>query len=91
MCSEFARTSNLHLVTIYFDTPTFDTIEKDAKVTLESVVGSVGGTLGLFTGFSVLSAVEILYFLIKFLLRGFDRRTIQRKVNKVCSNMFGSG
>ena len=91
MCSEFARTSNLHLVNIYFYTPTFDRIEKDAKVTVESVVASVGGTLGLFTGFSVLSAVEILYFLGKFLFRRIDQRRIHKKINNICANLFGSG
>ena len=26
----------------------------------------IGGTMGLFTGFSILSAVEILYFIVKY-------------------------
>ncbi len=79
--------STLHLVNIYYNTPTFDKIEKDAKITVETVVSSVGGTLGLFTGFSILSAIEILYFFGKFLGRRFSRR----KINKLCNNLFGSG
>ena len=33
------------------------------------LIGLVGGTMGLLTGFSMLSAVEILYFGFKFLRR----------------------
>ena len=52
----------------YFDSSTYDEIEKDVKVTLEAAVGLVGGTMGLFTGFSILSAVEIIYYLAKFFM-----------------------
>ena len=37
------------------------------KVTLEAQLGLIGGTMGLLTGFSILSAVEIVYFVGKFL------------------------
>ena len=30
-------------------------------------MGLIGGTMGLLTGFSILSGVEIIYFLIRFL------------------------
>ena len=55
------------MVEIYFGAATYDEIEKDVKVTLEAALGLIGGTMGLLTGFSILSAVEIIYFVIKFL------------------------
>ena len=58
----------LHLVQIYFDTATYDQIERDVKVTVESQLGLIGGTMGLLTGFSILSAVEIVYFVVRFFL-----------------------
>jgi hypothetical protein len=58
----------LQVVQVYFKTATFDSIEKDVKVTLEAQLGVVGGTMGLFTGFSVLSAVEIVFFIGKFFM-----------------------
>jgi hypothetical protein len=58
----------LKFVQIYFGTATYDQIEKDEKVTLEAQLGLIGGTMGLLTGFSLLSAVEIVYFAIKFFL-----------------------
>ena len=54
------------MVQIYFDTATYDEVERDTKVTLESQLGLIGGTMGLLTGFSLLSGVEILYFVCKF-------------------------
>ena len=47
---------------IYFDTPTFDIIEKDREAKFEDMLAAIGGTMGLLTGFSIISGVEILYF-----------------------------
>ena len=60
--------SEPQLVEIYFDTATYVEIEKDRKVTLEAQLGVIGGTMGLLTGFSILSAVEILYYLAKLFM-----------------------
>ena len=59
--------ASLEEVYIFFDTATYDEIERDVKNSLEDQLGLLGGTLGLFTGFSILSGVEIVYFLLRFL------------------------
>ena len=64
---DFEHRTELDFVRIYFDTPTFDRITKDSKMKLSDMVGTVGGTMGLLTGFSIISAVEILYFAAKIL------------------------
>ena len=56
----------LEVVDIYFGAATYDEIEKDVKVTLEAALGLIGGTMGLLTGFSILSGVEIIYYVLKF-------------------------
>ena len=43
-------------------------MEQDKKMTLEAQLGLIGGTMGLLTGFSILSGVEIVYYVIKFLV-----------------------
>merc|ERR1712079_974476 len=58
----------LETVYIYFDTATYDEIERDEKVTLEAQLGLIGGTMGLLTGFSILSGVEIIYFVLRFFM-----------------------
>ena len=50
---------------IYFDTATFDDIRRDKKIKTEAQLSLIGGTMGLLTGFSIISGVEIVFFLIK--------------------------
>ena len=50
---------------IYFDTPTFDRIEKDRAAKFVDMLSAIGGTMGLLTGFSIINGVEILYFAAK--------------------------
>ena len=52
---------------IYFETQTFDKIEKDQAVKFEDMLSAIGGTMGLLTGFSIISGVEILYFAAKII------------------------
>ena len=58
----------LQLVNFYLATATYDNIERDVKVTTEAALGLIGGTMGLFTGFSILSGVEIFYYLSKSII-----------------------
>ena len=58
----------MNLVQFYFVPATYDEIERDRKLTLEAQLGLIGGTMGLFTGFSIFSGVEIIYFAIKFFM-----------------------
>ena len=59
--------STLQLVEIYFDTATFDNIERDKKIKTEAQLSLIGGTMGLLTGFSIISGVEIVYFLLRLI------------------------
>ena len=58
---------SLQLISIYFDTPAYDEITKDTAAKFVDRLSAIGGTFGLLTGFSLISGVEILYFLAKFL------------------------
>ncbi|ERL91445.1 hypothetical protein D910_08775, partial [Dendroctonus ponderosae] len=48
---------------IYFKTNHFITTERHELYAILDMLGSFGGLLGLFTGFSILSLMEIIYFL----------------------------
>ena len=41
-------------------------------MTTEAALGLIGGTMGLLTGFSILSGVEIIYYLLRLLLLIFS-------------------
>ena len=47
---------------IYFDTPTFERITMDKAAKFNDMLSAIGGTMGLLTGFSIISGMEILYF-----------------------------
>ena len=58
---------DLKYVRIYFDTTTFDRITKDSAAKFVDKFSAIGGTMGLLTGFSIISGVEILYFFVQFI------------------------
>ena len=62
-----APESTIELVQIYFDTATFDNIQRDKKIKLDAQISLIGGTMGLLTGFSIISGIEIVFFLIKLI------------------------
>ena len=59
---------------LYFDTPTIDIITKDRAAKFVDMLSAIGGTMGLLTGFSIISGVEILYFVVKILISMFHKR-----------------
>ena len=63
--AETIEYSPLQLLQIYLDTATYDEIERDVKMTVSGQLGLIGGTMGLLTGFSILSGVEIVYHAAK--------------------------
>ena len=63
---------------IFFDSPTFDRITKDRAAKFVDMLSAIGGTMGLLTGFSIISGVEILYFAVKI---GWN--IIQKNKNKL--------
>ena len=52
------------------------------QVTLEGQLGLIGGTMGLLTGFSILSGVEIFYYLARLLVSLWGKRICSRKVKE---------
>ena len=52
----------LHYIHIYFDFPKYDRITKDSAAKFVDKLSAIDGTMGLLTGFSLISLVEIVYF-----------------------------
>ena len=72
--SDYEWKNRLRYVRIYFDTPTFDRITKDKAAKFATQLSTVGGTLGLLTGFSIISGVEILYFTAKMFCHFYNNK-----------------
>ena len=64
---------------IFFNTPTVDRITKDAKTNIMTQISVIGGTLGLFTGFSIMSGFEIVYFVVRIALGILEKPKEARK------------
>ena len=70
--------NELKLIRIYFDTPIFDRINKDRADKFVDMLSAIGGTMGLLTGFSIISGVEIIYFLLRIVT--YNKNT---RINKM--------
>ena len=70
---------NLRFVRIYFYATTFDRITKDRAAKFVDMLSAIGGTMGLLTGFSLISAVEIVYFGIKIIHKILDEYPNNKK------------
>ena len=70
--------NQMRFVRIYFDTPTFDKITMDKSAKFVDMLSAIGGTMGLLTGFSIISGVEIIYFATKL---GWN--VIRKNKNKI--------
>ena len=80
--------STLKLVQIFFDTATFDEIERDEKVKFTAALSLVGGTMGLLTGISIISGIEVVFFIVKLispLVVNFVRRKADNLRRKLVS------
>ena len=76
----FKSQAKLHWVRIYFADPTFDRITKDEKANYVAKLSAIGGTMGLLTGFSLISGVECLFFAAKIVM-GLIRGIKKTKIN----------
>ena len=72
----------LSLSRIYFDTPTFDRITNDQAAKFVDILSTIGGTMGLLTGFSIISGIEIIFFVVKIILS-----LTKKKMNTLKSNL----
>ena len=68
-----SKAADLKIVQINFVTPTFDRITKDRAANYSDMLAAIGGTMGLMTGFSIISGVEIIFFIYKVIAAFFKK------------------
>ena len=69
------RLNQIAIVHFNFDSAFVTKVTKDAKVTTADYLSNIGGTLGLCTGFSIISLAEVIYWgLMVVLALGNNRR-----------------
>ena len=56
------------MIKLKFVASTFDRVTKEKAATFVNMLSAIGGTLGLLTGFTIITAVEIVYFATKIII-----------------------
>ena len=69
----------LKYLRIFFDAEPFDKITKDSSAKFTDMLAAIGGTMGLLTGFSIISAIEILYFGFKIVLNLVKGKPVKKR------------
>ena len=68
---EDAQINDLKILTITFNSPLLLHITRDVKINFVGKLSSIGGAFGLFSGFSIMSFIEIIYWINKFIFSFF--------------------
>ena len=72
--------AKLKCVKIQLGSDVFDRIKMDRAAKFVDMLSAVGGTMGLLTGFSIISGVEILYFCVKMIVGCIGREYKKKDV-----------
>ena len=83
---EFEFLKPLRFVKIKFSAPVFDKVTKDRAAKFVDQLSAIGGTMGLLTGFSIISGVEIIYFAFKIALVSFNnfrKNMLKKKIHQM--------
>ena len=58
--------SDLTVLNFFFDTPIITRITLEMRITVFDQISAVGGALGLFTGVSLITFAELVYWVVQF-------------------------
>ena len=68
---------------INFHATSFERITKDRAAKFVDMLSAIGGTMGLLTGFSIISGVEIVYFGFKIILKILKDRFNKKQMKHI--------
>ena len=54
-------------IRLHIEGPTFTRMKRSLRVSFTDKLGSIGGTLGLFSGFSLLAIMEMIHWIVKII------------------------
>ena len=66
--------NDISILNFFFDTPTITQISLEMRVNTFDKLSMIGGTLGLYTGISIITLIEMVWWLIKFGIYAFRRQ-----------------
>ena len=69
--------NDIAVINIFFDTPIITEITQELRTSVFDMISAIGGTLGLFTGISVITLVEVVWWLGYCLMAGMTRASLR--------------
>ena len=76
---------NVVKINIYIRDPYVREIKRDVKISTTTFLSNIGGLLGLCQGFSIISLIEILYFIILWICKKVEKTKDKTNMIEVTS------
>ena len=79
---------DISVLNFFFDTPIITQIGLEMRVSMFDKLSAIGGTLGLYTGISIITIVETIWWLIRFVIYAVRRKKFKTpKNNNIVSDV----
>ena len=72
---------DISVLNFFFDTPIITQIGLEMRVSMFDKLSAIGGTLGLYTGISIITIVETIWWLIRFVIYAVRRKKFKTPLN----------
>ena len=76
---------DISVLNFFFDTPIITQMGREMRVSMFDKLSAIGGTLGLYTGISIITIVETIWWLVRFGIHAFrvERQLLKQETNLV--------
>ena len=79
---------DISVLNFFFDTPIITQIGLEMRVSMFDKLSAIGGTLGLYTGISIITIVETIWWLIRFVICAVRRKKYEKpQKNNIVSDV----
>ena len=74
---------DISVLNFFFDTPIITQMGREMRVSMFDKLSAIGGTLGLYTGISIITIVETVWWLVRFGIHAFRHKLLNEETNLV--------
>ena len=78
---------DISVLNFFFDTPIITQIGLEMRVSMFDKLSAIGGTLGLYTGISIITMIETVWWLIQFAIYAFRHKVMGPDANNIVQTM----
>lgn len=78
---------DISVLNFFFDTPIITQIGLEMRVSMFDKLSAIGGTLGLYTGISIITMIETVWWLIQFAIYAFRHKVMGHDAHNLVQTM----